>query len=44
MPRMNRPSLTKSRPAAVWAMSAGVRVKIGRMADPIWMVSVVAAR
>jgi hypothetical protein len=43
-PRWKRPSDSASTPAAVMAMSVGVRVKMGRMAEPISTVSVSAAR
>ena len=43
-PRWKRPSDRASTPAAVMAMSVGVRVKMGRMAEPISTVSVSAAR
>ncbi len=42
-PRWNRPSESVSIPAAVMAMSVGVRVKMGRMAEPISTDSVRAA-
>ena len=41
---MKRPSLTKSQPAAVWAMAVAVREKTLMMPVPISTRSVLAAR
>ena len=43
-PRWKRPSDSVSMPAAVMAIRVGVRVKMGRMAEPISTRSVRAAR
>ncbi len=43
-PSTKRPSLTKSQPAAVWAIAVAVREKTLMMPVPISMRSVLAAR
>ena len=44
MPRTHLPFESLSTPTAVMASSEGVRVNRGRMLDPIWALSVTAAR